>query len=109
MNPLTLASAGPRYLAPGTGQPLVGIVNINTNVNYSKINSKEYLQSIIIHEFTHILGFLNSHFKNYFHNIYNITDDYGLQRYFINSTKVLEVARKYFNCPNLEGVELEEI
>ena len=109
MNPSTLASAGPRYSVPETGQPLVGVVNINTNVNYSKINSKEYFQSIIIHEFTHILGFLNDYFKDYFKNIYNITDDYGLQRYFINSTKVLEVARKYFNCPNLEGVELEEI
>ena len=108
MNPSTLASAGPRYSVPETGQPLVGVVNINTNVNYSKINSKEYFQSIIIHEFTHILGFLNNHFKNYFKNIYNIIDDYGLQRYFINSTKVLEVARKYFNCPNMKGVELEE-
>ena len=108
MDSLTLASAGPRYLVSGTGQPLVGVVSINPKVSFSKMNSKEYFQSIIIHEFTHILGFLNDHFKNYFKNIYNITDDYGLQRYFINSTKVLEVARKYFNCPNLEGVELEE-
>ena len=82
MNPSTLASAGPRYSVPETGQPLVGVVNINTNVNYSKINSKKYFQSIIIHEFTHILGFLNDYFKDYFKNIYNITDDYGLQRYY---------------------------
>ena len=25
-----------------------------------------------------------------------------------NSHKVLEVAKKYYNCPNIDGVELEE-
>jgi hypothetical protein len=38
MNPLHLASAGPRYLVQETGQPLVGVVNINTNVN-TQINN----------------------------------------------------------------------
>ena len=107
MDEYTLASAGPRYMDPKTYQPIVGLVNINTNVNYSKIHSKEYFQSIIIHEFTHILGFLKSYFTNYFNNIFNRTDEYGLIRYYINSTKVLEVAKKYYNCSNIDGVELE--
>ena len=108
MDEYTLASAGPRYVDPETHQPIVGVVNINTNVNYSKIHSKEYFQSIIIHEFTHILGFLKSYFTAYYHNIFNRTDEYGLIRYYINSTKVLNVAKKYFNCSNIDGVELEE-
>ena len=29
-------------------------------------------------------------------------------RTYINSAKVLEIARKYYNCPDLDGVELEE-
>ena len=66
MDNSTLASAGPSYIVPNTGQPLVGVVNINTRVNYSKINSEEYFQSIIIHEFTHILGFSNSFFEDFF-------------------------------------------
>ena len=48
MDNSTLANAGVRYLDNETGQPLIGIVNINTNVNYSKMHSQEYFQSIII-------------------------------------------------------------
>ena len=107
MDSSTLASAGPRYVNSATNQPVVGVVNINTKVDYSKINSKEYFQSIILHEFTHILGFLNYMF--YFKNmIFNKTDEYNIVRYYINSPKVLEVAKKYFNCDSIDGVELEE-
>ena len=107
MDSSTLASAGPRYSDPYTRKPIVGVVNINTKVNYSKINSKEYFQSIILHEFTHILGFLNDMF--YYKNmIFKKTDEYDIVRYYINSTKVLAVAKKYFDCQDIEGVELEE-
>ena len=108
MDPHTLATAGPRLIVPETGQPLVGLVNINTKVDYSKINSKEYFQSIILHEFTHILGFLNYHFINFFHNMGTKVDDFGVTRYYINSSKVIEVAKKYYNCPEIDGIELEE-
>ena len=37
MDQYTLASAGPRYSIDGTGQPLVGVVNINSKVDYSKL------------------------------------------------------------------------
>ena len=107
MDELTLASAGPRYMDPSTLQPIVGVVNINTRVNYTKLKSKEYFQSIIIHEFTHILGFLESYFND-LHFIYNKTDEFGVVRYYIKSPKVLEVAKKYFDCQDIYGVELEE-
>ena len=35
-------------------------------------------------------------------------DDYGITRAYINSTKVVEVAKKYYNCDSIKGVELEE-
>ena len=107
MNLSTLASAGPRYSDSETKKPIVGVVNINTKVDYSKINSKEYFQSIILHEFTHILGFLDDFFieKNI---IFNKTDEYDIVRYYINSPKVLAVAKKYFDCQDIEGVELED-
>ena len=104
----TLATAGPKYFDPNSGRPLVGVVNINKNVNYSKINSREYFQSIVIHEFTHILGFLSYYFINHMHNMYSKIDEYNITRYYINSSKVLEVARKYYNCSDIDGVELEE-
>ena len=108
MEKSTLASAGARYTDSETKQPLVGVVNINTKVNYSKINSKEYFESIIIHEFTHILGFSNYFFTQIFDITFSREDEKGIMRYFINSPKVLEVAKNYYNCPNIDGVELEE-
>ena len=108
MDEYVLANAGARYIDVKTSRPLVGIVNINSNVNYSKINSKEYFQSIIIHEFTHILGFNSGYFKDVFHNMFSRSDENGVLRHFINSPKVLAVAKKYYNCPNIDGVELEE-
>ena len=108
MDNTTLANAGARFMVEETGQPLIGVVNINTNVNYSKINSQEYFQSIIIHEFTHILGFSNYFFITYMNNIFSKVDEYGIQRFYINSSRVLETAKKYFNCSDIDGVELEE-
>ena len=108
MDSSSLASAGIRYYEKETGQPLVGIININTKANYSKINSKEYFQSIVLHEFTHILGFTYAHLNDFVHNIFTKKDKYGITRYYVNSTKVIEVAKKYFNCSDIDGVELEE-
>ena len=87
---------------------MVGLATINRDVNYTKIKSKEYFESIIIHEFTHILGFSNYYFNKYFNNIFSKEDKYGILRHYINSAKVVNIARKYFNCSEIEGVELEE-
>ena len=62
VDPSTLASAGARLL-DSNNRPFVGLVNINKNVNYSLDKSREYLESIILHEFTHILGFANHFFE----------------------------------------------
>ena len=107
MDNFTLANAGSRYVDPESGQPLVGIININTKVNFSKIHSKEYFQLIVFHEFTHILGFTRTHFIQYMHNTFSRKDKYGIDRTYVNSTKVIEVAKKYYNCPTIDGVELE--
>ena len=104
----TLANAGCRYNIDSTGQPIVGLVNINKATNYSVKNTQEYLQSILIHEITHVLGFNSDFFENKFHNIFTKNDQYGIERNYINSSKVLKVARKYYNCPDLDGVELED-
>ena len=89
LNDSTLAYAGPRYINTETSRPIVGLVNINRNVDYSKINSKEYLQSIFIHEFTHILGFLGDYFIKYYHIAFTAKDQFNITRIYINSTKVV--------------------
>ena len=104
----TLASAGAWDYEYFNARPYTGRVNINYKFNYSRGKSQEYFQSIIIHEFTHILGFSKSFFSRYFHNIFYKNDSYGISRAYINSSKVLEVAKKYFDCPDLDGVALEE-
>ena len=102
-----LASAGVYYLNSETGQPLLGIININREVDYSKKNSLRYFSGLILHEFTHILGFSSWYFIEYYHNYFTKLDKNGIERAFVNSNRVLKVAREYFNCPSLEGVELE--
>ena len=104
----TLASAGPSYEDYENNRPLVGVVNINANIKYSRLNSEYALTTLILHEFIHILGFLKYHFENYYKNIFSKTDEDGVVRHYINSPKVLEVAKKYFNCPTIDGVELED-
>ena len=92
----------------GKGLPVVGLVEISTKLNFTKTNSKEYFQSIILHEFTHILGFNNDYFTNYMKSTFSRVDEYNITRYYLNSSRVLEVAKNYFNCSEIDGVELEE-
>ena len=103
----TLASAYTLFLQQYSGQPIVGIVNINRDVDFSKINSQNYFQSIIIHEFTHILGFSKYYFMNYFGYLLYAIDKYKEYHYYIGSKKVLEVGKKYFNCSECDGIELD--
>ena len=104
----TLASAKPLYLDVTTKRSIVGIITLNKFFDYLKINSKEFLQSLFIHEITHVLGFLKTYFYNVYHNVFTALDQYNITRTYINSTKVVEVARRYFNCSDLEGVQLED-
>ena len=108
----TLASAtanGFQRTETNKGQPYIGLVkiNINSKIDYSLPNAKEYLQTTLIHEFTHILGFSKHFFEEYYHNIVTKPDKFGISRSYLNSAKLLAVARKYYNCPTLDGVELE--
>ena len=103
-----LAYAGANFVDPSTGQPLLGTATINRDVDFTKNNSLRYFESVILHEFTHILGFSNYIFEKYIHNYKIKTDNDGIKRAYINSATVLNVAKKYFNCPTIDGVGLEE-
>ena len=103
----TLASATCISYEEPAGQPVVGIVYINKDLDYSLAHTQEYFQSIILHEFTHILGFDIFFFYDFYKNVIYRTDKFGINRYYINSQRVVNVAKKYFNCNNVFGVELE--
>ena len=103
----TIAAATPCYTQISNHQPILGIVYINNKINFTKINTERYIESVLIHEMTHILGFSIDFFDNYFHFINTKRDIYRIKRFYLKSEKLLQVARKYFNCSSLEGVELE--
>ena len=52
-----IASAVAQLWTIPDGQPVVGTVSINADMDYSLKNSEETFVSTILHEFTHILGF----------------------------------------------------
>ena len=74
----TLASASARFTDPDNGQPVIGIVKINKEVDYSKEKSQEYFQAIVLHEFTRILGFNIQNFEEWYHNVITKEDDFGI-------------------------------
>ena len=104
----TIATASARLVDNPTGQPILGIININNNTDYSKNNSLTFFTTVILHEMTHVLGFSNFFFQSYYHNIIKAVDSDNITRSYINSTKVVEVAKKYFNCSEIIGVPLED-
>ena len=103
----TIAQASARYTQSSNHQPILGTVEINCDINFTAANIDKYLESTLIHEMTHVLGFSSHFFEDYFDIIKKKKDKNGIRRVYINSPKVVEVARKYFNCPELDGVELE--
>ena len=47
-------------------------------------------------------------FENFYHNTLKESDSLGVPRIYLNSSKVVEVAKKYYNCDSIKGVELED-
>jgi hypothetical protein len=108
MGETVLASAGPAIIDSDNKQPLIGRVNINREVDYSKTNSLRYLEGILVHELTHVLGFSSTYFVDFMNICYKAPDANGIEKYYLNSKKLLDTAKKYFNCKSLKGVPLEE-
>ena len=109
----TLASAGAKKLEFDTNRPYIGVVNINPEIEFSLGNSINYLESILLHEFTHILGFsygLFEYFPGGLANTVFINKDkrIGLNRTYVKTKKLVEIAKRYFNCNSIEGIELED-
>ena len=99
------------YLDEYTKRPIVGILVINDEFEI-KTNSQEYLDFLLLHGITHILGFsynLFSSFPGQLSNTILIEKEKrtNKEKYKIKTPKVLEFAKKYFNCNSITGVELE--
>ena len=107
-----LASALPGYLDLTTYRPIVGVLTISTDTSFfTKDRVTEYFSEVLLHELTHALGFLDSMFR-YFpggrEGTLTTVTLRGVQRTIVKTPKVVEVAKKYFNCPTIQGIELED-
>ena len=87
-----------------TLRPIGGIIQINTNINTSKRHSDLFFTHLFMHELSHIFGFSYDNFEPF---IITKTIN-GRTRNLLASLKVIEAAKRHFNCQNLEGVELED-
>ena len=109
-----IAIGKPEIFDQETKRPIGAIISINKNIP-SISNSKSYLESVLLHQLTHILGFMYELFDKFEIGIDNVVKTDIEQRTgsshikkFIISPKVVDYAKKYFNCSNITGVELED-
>ena len=110
---LALAIGKPIIFDSSTNRPIVGILSLNKNIP-SIGNTQSYLDSVILHQLTHILGFMYDLFDKFeigFNNVIktDIEKRTNNTKKFIISPKVLAYAKKYFNCSDITGVELEDL
>ena len=99
------------YVRSLNGQPIIGGVVLNKTLLSNSKNLFEYLKYFFLHSFTHILGFDEYIIKNYLNDkiqIYTKIDKDGITRKYLKSTKVIATAKKYYNCNDIDGVELED-
>ena len=109
---LVLAKGKPIIFDPITNRPIGAILSINKIIP-SIPNSFNYFESVIIHQITHILGFMYELFDKFpigFDNVIKTENETRTnnEKKFIISPKVVEYAKKYFNCDSITGVELED-
>ena len=93
-------------------RPIGAILSINKNLQTIE-NSEIYLESIILHQFTHILGFLDSLFNDFPGGKSQVIKTANEERTnysknFVITPKVVSYAKMYFNCNDITGVELED-
>ena len=99
------------YIDEYTKRPILGILVINNEFEIKR-NTQDYLEYLLLHSITHILGFsynLFSSFPGQLSSTILIEKEIrtNKEKYKIKTPKVLEFAKKYFNCNSITGVELE--
>ena len=107
-----LASAVPVVLDETTHRPTVGLLTVGRDTSfYSYQKVTEYFSEVFLHELTHALGFLGTMFQYYplgYTGTIGTINIRGKIRNMIMTPKVVEHAKKYFNCSSITGVELED-
>ena len=97
------------YYKDANNRPMITKMTFSTKFDFVKNGSEKYLDVFFLHYFTHLLGFSGTYIKeNFPGNPYLIQKDkFGIERHYITSKKVIEAAKKYFNCDKITAVELD--
>ena len=83
-------------------RPVGGVLKLNSNMNFSLLNTNLYMKRLFFHEITHILVFNPTLL-----NRLGLTSTRNSITY-VKSTKVLSKAKQHFNCGTLTGIPLED-
>ena len=97
------------YYKDDNNRPMITKMSFSTTFDYDKNGAEKYLNVFFLHYFTHLLGFSGTYIKeNFPGNPYLIKKDkFNIERHYITSKKVIETAKKYFNCDQITGIELD--
>ena len=111
-NDSIIAKGKPLILHPNTKRPIGAILLINKVLPRTE-NNQYYLESIFLHQFTHILGFTYEMFEKFPGSINKVIKTEtekrtNFEKKFVITTGVVDFAKKYFNCDSITGVELED-
>ena len=95
-----------------TKRPLIGTIIHRYNLNDNDDAKIHGLSVLFLHQFTHILGFRKTILLNKgilkTEMLGDRMNNVPRQRTFINGTKALKVARDYFNCSSIDGIEIDD-
>ncbi|MBR3672722.1 MAG: hypothetical protein IKN65_00290, partial [Clostridia bacterium] len=110
--PNVQAAAYPILLEEKTFRPIIGLMMVTKSPDlFSKENAEYYFSNVFLHELTHGFGFLDSGFQFYpggrNQTLLEEKDRYGINRTYIRTPRVVELAKKYYGCEDVKGVGLE--
>ena len=93
-------------------RPFIGTIIYNYIISDNEDAIVHALSTIFLHAFTHILGFSKKSLENkHLLSTKNVEDRINGNkrgRTFVIGSNVLRIARNYFNCQSLDGVEIDD-
>lgn len=116
INTSTEAYATACIISSVDNRPVAGLIGISPKFSINKANWESYYTNLALHELSHVIVFnpnLFEFFRDPNGNPYNSQDVIkssfvnGIKRNLLAYPKVLEKAKKHFNCSEILGVELE--
>ena len=100
------------------GRPLIAQIVVNAEKQERKLNNNDDYQirtfsQMFLHSLTHILGFTRTvlNKKGFISekDVKNRIDNSNTRKLIVNNTNIVKLARKYYNCSQIEGIELDTV